>query len=241
MQTNLYVGLSGQMAIEKRLQTVASNIANMNTAGYRADGVTFQSVLSNTGADPVAFSSAGDTFISRRAGEVSKTDNPLDVAVTGDAWLAIRTPVGVAYTHDGRLKITTGGEVRTVNDDAVLDAGGAALTLDPNAGAPTIAGDGMITQAGRQVGAIGLFSIEPDAKLTRAGTSAVIPDSAATPVLDFTKAGLAQGFLEGSNINPVLELSKLIDIQHSLEGVTHMNEAADTTLQDAVKTLGTTS
>lgn len=238
MQTNLYVGLSGQIAIEKRLQTVANNIANMNTAGYRGDGVTFQSVLSTTGAEPVAFSTPGDTYISRRAGEMTRTDNPLDVAVQGDAWLAIRTPQGIAYTHDGRLKITTAGDVRTLNDDAVLDAGGAALTLDPNAGPPTISGDGMMTQAGRQVGAIGLFSIEPDAKLTRAGTSAVIPDKAAAPVLDFTTSGLAQGFVEGSNINPVLELSKLIEIQHGLENVTRMNEAANTTLQDAVKTLG---
>ena len=241
MQTNLYVGLSGQMAIEKRLQTVANNIANMNTAGYRADGVTFESVLSTAGATPVAFSNSGDTYISRRAGDVTKTDNPLDVAVTGDAWLGIRTASGIAYTHDGRLKITTGGEVRTVNDEAVLDAGGAALTLDPNAGPPTIAGDGMMTQAGRQVGAIGLFSIDPAARLTRTGTSGVIPDRAATPVLDFTSSGLAQGFIEGSNINPVLELTKLIDIQHNLESVTHMNEAADTTLGDAVKTLGSTS
>ncbi len=241
MQTNLYVGLSGQMAIEKRLQTVANNIANMNTAGYRADGVTFESVLSTAGADPVAFSSSGENYISRRPGEVSRTGNPLDVAVTGDAWLGIRTPQGIAYTHDGRLKITTTGEVRTVNDDAVLDAGGAALTLDPNAGPPTIAGDGMMTQAGRQVGAIGLFSIDADAKLSRAGTSSVIPDKAATPVLDFTSAGLAQGFVEGSNVNPVVELSKLIDIQHNLESVTHMNDTADTTLQDAVKTLGSAS
>ena len=241
MQTNLYVGLSGQMAIEKRLQPVANNIANMNTAGYRADGVTFQSVLSTTGAEPVAFSTEGETYISRRAGEMTKTDNPLDVAVQGDAWLGIRTAHGVAYTHDGRMKITTGGEVRTLNDDAVLDAGGAALQLDPNAGPPTISGDGMMTQAGRQVGAEGLISIDADAKLTRTGTSAVIPSKAATPVLDFTNNGIVQGFVEGSNINPVLEISRLIDIQHSLESVTHMNEAADTTLQDAVRTLGATS
>ena len=241
MQSNFYVGLSGQLAIEKRLQTVANNIANMNTAGFRADGVTFESVLSTTGAEPVSFSTPGETFISRRAGEVTKTDNPLDVAVQGDAWLGIQTPQGVAYTHDGRMKISATGELKTVNNDAVLDAGGAPLSLDPNAGAPVIAGDGMITQGGRQVGAIGLFSIGADAKLTRAGTSAVIPDKAATPILDFTTAGVAQGFVEGSNVNPVLEMAKLIQIQHDLESVTQMNTAADTTMQDAVKTLGATS
>ncbi len=241
MQSNFYVGMSGQIAIEKRLQTVASNIANMNTAGYRADGVTFETVLSNAGAEPVAFSSEGATFISRRSGEVTKTDNPLDVAVQGDAWLGIKTPTGVAYTHDGRLKIGPTGEVHTINDYPVLDAGGSTLILDPDAGAPTIAADGMMTQAGHQVGALGLFSIDPSAKLTRAANSGVIPDQAAIPILDFTATGVAQGFVEGSNVNPVLELSKLIAIQHSLDSMTQMNQTADSSLQNAVKTLGTMS
>ncbi len=239
MQSNFYVGLSGQLAIEKRLQTVANNVANINTAGFRADGVTFDTVLSSAGADPVAFSSEGTNFISRRAGEITKTDNPLDVAVQGDAWLGIKTPAGVAYTHDGRMKISASGEVRTLADNPVLDAGGSSLVLDPNAGPPTIAADGMLTQGGRQVGAIGLFAIDPAATLTRASNSAVIPDKAATPILDFTSSGVAQGFVEGSNVNPVLEISKLIEIQHALENMTATNQQADASLQDAIKTLGT--
>lgn len=241
MQSSFYVGLSGQMAIEKRLQTVASNVANMNTAGYRADGVSFETVLSNTGNEPVAFSSEGTGYISRRAGELNKTDNPLDVAVQGDAWLAVKTPSGVAYTHDGRLKIGPSGEVQTLLNNPVLDAGGSSLILDPNAGPPVISADGMMTQNGRQVGALGLFSIDPTAKLTRASNSGVIPDKAATPILDFTASGVVQGFVEGSNVNPVLEISKLIEIQHALENMTTMNQSADTSLQDAVKTLGATS
>ena len=241
MQSNFYVGMSGQIAIEKRLQTIASNVANMNTAGYRADGVSFDTVLSNTGETPVAFSSAGTTYISRRAGEMTKTDNPLDVAPTGDTYFGIKTPSGVAYTHDGRLKMGPGGELTTLNNDAVLDAGGSAMLLDPSAGAPVISQDGMMTQNGRQIGAIGLFSIDPTAHLTRAGTSGVVPDKAATPVLDFTEAGMVQGFVEGSNVNPILEISKLIEIQHALDSITSANEAGDTSMQDAIKTLGSTS
>lgn len=112
------------------------------------------------------------------------------------------------------------------------------MLLDPSAGAPTIAQDGMMTQNGRQVGAIGLFSIDPSAKLTRTVNSGVIPDQAATPVLDFTNTGMAQGFVEGSNVNPITELSKLIEIQHSLDSVTQMNQSSDASLQDAIKTLG---
>ncbi len=241
MQSSFYVGLSGQLAIEKRLQTIAHNVANVNTAGFKADGVTFDTALSNAGDTDVAFSTEGTGYISRRAGERVKTDNPLDVAVQGDAWLAVKTPTGVVYTHDGRMKMSPSGEVRSLNDDPVLDAGGSALLLDPDAGPPSIAADGMMTQNGRQIGAIGLFSIDPSATLTRAANSGVIPSVAATPILDFTASGVVQGFTENSNVDPVMELSKLIEIQHDLDSVTESNQIADTSLQDAIKNLGSTS
>ena len=238
MQSNFYVGMSAQIAIEKRLQTIASNVANINTAGYRAEGVTFDTVLSNTGDTPVAFASQGASYISRRNGDLTKTDNPLDVAVQGDAWFGIKTPTGTAYTHDGRLKIGPGGEVETINNYPVLDAGGSSMILDPAAGPPTISGDGMMTQEGRQVGAIGLFNIDPTAKLTRAVNSGVIPDKAPTPVLDFTSTGVVQGFVEGANVNPIQEISKLIEIQHALDSVTQASETSDSSMQDAIKGLG---
>ncbi len=241
MQSNFYVGLSGQLSVERRLSTIAQNVANINTAGYRAEGVTFDTALSQAGDTSVAFSVNGDDYISRAAGERVKTDNPLDVAVQGDAWFGIKTPSGIAYTHDGRMRMSPTGELRTVNDYPILDAGGSALLLDPAAGPPTISADGMLTQNGVQVGAIGLFSIDPAAKLRRTDNSAVIPDKAASPILDFTSTGVVQGYVEGSNVNPVLEITKLINVQHSLDSVTQANQTADTTMQDAIKTLGATS
>ncbi len=241
MQSNFYVGLSGQLAIERRLQSIANNVANMNTAGFRADGITFDTVLSNTGDQPVAFSTEGANYISTRAGERTKTDNPLDVAIQGDAWFGIKTPTGIAYTHDGRMKLGPGGEIRTLNDYPVLDAGGSSLLLDPDAGPPVISADGMLTQNGVQVGALGLFSIDPQAKLTRAENSGVIPDVAATPVLDFSATGVVQGYVENSNVNPILEISKLIQIQHDLDSVTQSSQTADSSLQDAIRTLGSNS
>ncbi len=241
MQSSFYVGLSGQMTVERRLTTIAQNVANMNTAGYKAEGVTFDTVLSQTGETPVAFSANGADYIDRSGGERVKTDNPLDVAVQGDAWFGVKTAGGTVYTHDGRMQMSPTGQLLTVNGDAVLDAGGSGLILDPAGGNPTIAADGMITQNGAQVGAIGLFSIDPSAKLTRAAGSGVVPDKAATPVLDFASAGVLQGFVEGSNVNPVLEITKLISVQHNLDGVTQANQTADSTLQEAIKALGSGS
>jgi flagellar basal-body rod protein FlgF len=131
MQSGLYVSLSGQVALQRRLETIASNVANMNTVGYRADGVTFATELARAGDSQVAFASAGPDFISRENGPLSKTDNPLDVAVQGDGWFAIQTPNGVAYTRDGRMRISETGALQTVNGFQVLDAGGAPSTPTP--------------------------------------------------------------------------------------------------------------
>ena len=241
MRGNLYVSLSGQVALEKRLETVATNIANVNTAGYRAQGVAFSSVLSKVQDKPASFVTTGSEYVSRTQGQTTKTDNPLDVAIQGDGFFAVKTPGGTAYTRDGRMQLTETGELQTLNGYPVLDAGQAPLRLEPSDGSPVITADGMMTQNGRQVGAIGIFAIADNAKFTRYDNSALIPDVAPTAILDFSRNSVLQGYSEGSNINPVMEISKLIEIQRAYDGLASLMQTAESTQQDAVKTLGATS
>jgi flagellar basal-body rod protein FlgF len=238
VQSGLYVSLSGQVALRKRMDTIANNVANMNTVGFRASEVKFEALLDKTGSANVAFSSTGADYISRRNGGLVKTDNPFDIAVQGEGWFAIRTSAGTAYTRDGRLTLSETGILQDTDGNAVLDAGGTPIVIDPTAGAPKIASDGMITQEGNQVGAIGLFRIDPQAKLTRSSAGGLIPDRPATPVLDFTSNGVAQGFVENSNVNPVMEMTKLIMVSHAFDSVSNMISSSETSLQDAIKTLG---
>jgi flagellar basal-body rod protein FlgF len=234
-----YVGLSAQLALERRLEAIAQNVANLGTAGYRAEEIKFETVLSKAlGYDAVAYSSPGDTFISREAGPLMPTGNALDLAVEGDAWIAMQTPAGTVYSRDGRMKILETGELVTLNDHPVLDAGGAPILLDPVGGAPQFARDGMITQDGVEVGAIGLFAIDERARLSRYEGAGVIPDRAPEPVLDFTATGVVQGFVEGANVNPVLELTKLIMVQRSFESATSAVEQTDNAQREAIRALG---
>ena len=144
MQSSLYVALSAQVAMERRLNTIANNVANMNTGGFRADEVKFEEILSLAAKENVSFASSGQNFISRRTGPMTKTDNPLDVAIQGDGWFAFQGPSGPIYTRDGRFKMNENGDLLTVDGYRVLDAGGAPIALDPMAGSPIVGRDGTV-------------------------------------------------------------------------------------------------
>ncbi len=165
MQSSLYVSLSAQMALMRRIEAISNNVANSSTAGFRAEEIKFEQLISSSTADPTAFVSPGITYLSRSTGEFVKTDNPFDVGVKGDAWLSIQTPAGNIYTRDGRMKMTPTGELQTLNGYPVLDVGGSPVQLNPAAGAPSIAPDGTISQRNRQIGALGLFTIPETANL----------------------------------------------------------------------------
>jgi flagellar basal-body rod protein FlgF len=165
MQSGLYVTLSAQVAIDRRLATIAANVASQSTPGYRAEEIRFKSLLSRAGDRPVAYSSAGESYILRRPGIAIKTDNPLDVSLQGEGWIALQTPAGTVYTRDGRMRMNPAGGLESMGGYPVLDAGNAPILLNPDDGPPIIAQDGMITQNAAQIGAIGLFSLDTGAKL----------------------------------------------------------------------------
>ncbi len=241
MQSALYVALSAQVALSKRLETVSRNVANMNTAGYRADEVKFKEILDKAGPDKVSFASGGEVFISRQVGSLNKTDNPLDIAVEGEAFLAVQTPNGVVYTRDGRMQMGTDGVLRTLNGHDVLDAGGLPVIIDPEGGPPNISQNGEVTQGEDVLGTIGLFQFAPDAKLSRRDNSGVIPDKPAIPVQEFSSDGIRQGYVEGANINPIREMTKLIMITRAFEGATAMIDQSNDTQRTAIRELGETS
>jgi flagellar basal-body rod protein FlgF len=238
MQPGLYVSLSGQLALMRRLDSIANNVANTNTAGFRAEKINFEELISPNTREPTSFASHGETYISRQGGDLVKTDDPYDVAVNGDAWFAIQTPAGAVYTRDGRMRMTPEGELQTLNGYPILDVGGAPIQLDPNGGTPNVARDGTITHGANQAGALGLFTIPEQARLSRYENSGVIPDQAAQPALDFSKVSVVQGFVEKANVNPVMEISKLIMVQRNFDSISGAISQSETSLSDAIKTLG---
>ncbi len=238
MQSGLYVALSAQVALQNRIETIAQNVANGSSAGYRGSEMKFNAVLSKMGDPQVSFVSSGSGVIKRASGEVVKTGNSLDIAVKGDGWLSISTPNGSAYTRDGRMRMDTTGSLLSMTGAQFLDAGGAPLQLDPTAGQPAIGEDGTITQGGNRVGVLGLYRIASNAQLSRVEGGAFTSSIPATPIVDSAADGVMQGFVEQSNVNPMTEMTRLIYVQRAFEGVSSTIQSVESSLKSAIQTLG---
>jgi flagellar basal-body rod protein FlgF len=238
MQDSLYVALSSQIALERRLTTIADNVANAGTVGFRATQVKFEDVLSGTGSNSVAFVSTGGTYLSEAKGGYRNTANPFDFAIRGDAWFGLETPDGPIMTRDGRFSMLQTGQLVSVEGYPVLDASGTPLQLDPAAGKPVVSADGFIRQNGEQVGAFGLFTFEPGLNFQRYGNSGVVPNGEPQAVVDRADSGVVQGFVEDSNVNPVLEMTRLIMVQRAFESANAAIRQTEATFGDAVKALG---
>ncbi|GGF47875.1 flagellar basal-body rod protein FlgF [Azorhizobium oxalatiphilum] len=238
MSNGLYVALSAQVTTEKRLATIANNLANMNTPGFRAEEVKFESIMAEKGAKDIQFAGVGESYTSRKTGPVTFTNSPYDVAIEGNSWLAIQTPDGTAYTRDGRLKVQADGRLTTVNNFNILDQGGTAILVDPDQGTLAIGADGSINQNGNRVGTIGMYEIPASAKLTRHANASVIPDRPATAVQDFNSNVMRQGYVEGSNIDPVMEMTRLITVQRAFESAASAIQEQETAHTDAIRALG---
>lgn len=238
MHLSTYVNLSGQIALQQRMSTIAQNIANSNTVGYRADRVTFEAVMTDTQRLETTFVSDGDTYLDQSQGAVKFTGNPLDIAMTGESFLAVTGASGAYYSRDGRLAMSPDGTLVNLNGDPIQDSGGSTITVDAALGPVTIAGDGWIIQQGRKVAQIGLFEIDVSKGYTRAGHVGIQPQGQAKLIEDFTGRGLKQGYIEESNVNALTEMTRLIEVSRAFEAVSNMLETAQQTEGQAIRTLG---
>lgn len=238
MQGALNVVLSSQIALERRLTTIADNVANANTTGFRATEIKFDEVLANTGDTKVSFVDEGTDFLSNENGGLRNTGSEFDFAVRGDAWFQIETPTGPVLTRDGRFTMTQTGELVNIDGYPVLDPGGAPIQLDPNGGAPFAGQEGNLTQNGKPIGSIGLFTADLSQGYSRQSSLGVIPVVPPEPAVDKIGVGVVQGYLEDSNVNPVAEMSRLIMVSRAFENASAMMRSTEDTLREAIKTLG---
>ena len=236
MQSALPVALSAQVTLQRRLDTVADNLANAATPGHLATEVRFEAAVERTGGPSVAFAREGDPYISLERGAHRPTGGALDLAVRGEAWFGIDTPAGTVLTRDGRFALVSGGALVTMEGHPVLDPGGAPVQLDPLGGTPEIGADGSVRQEGRLIASIGLFEI--DARpTTRFGNSGVLAPEPPRPVVGRGDVGVLRGMVEDSNASGIEQMVRLVEITRGFEAVSRLVQRADGALSEALRSL----
>lgn len=242
MDNALYVGLSRQMTLRRELDIVANNIANANTTGFKVEDLmvrTEQAKPAKTldGASPVKF--VMDTGVARdfTQGAMTKTDGDFDLAIEGQGFFKIQAAGGERYTRDGRFATSPEGMLVTQAGQPVLDEGGGNITIDFKLGPVTIGKDGIVSQGPIRVGKIGLVRPDDMSAMSKDGDN-LYRNTANATLQPVTDAQIHQGMLESSNVKPVIEITKLIEIQRAYEGVAKMMDNTSELSRSAVERLG---
>ena len=224
MENTLLVGLSRQMTLERQMDVVANNVANVNTNGYKADKSLFQEYLKSgahednfVGRDRrVSYVAEGSGFHDFTQGPTEQTKNPLDVAIDGGGFLVVQTPGGERYTRDGGLQINSQGQLVTAAGNPVLGTSGP-IVFQPTDHDVSIAADGNITvleginRIDSVRGKLRLVSFAQAQALLKEGSSLYSADAGAAAQPD-TASKVKQGFIEKSNVNSVAEMSRMIEV-----------------------------
>lgn len=223
------VGLSAQQVLQKRMDTTANNLANMTTAGFKVEHLVTREISEKpaTAADNPTDIAFADAWMLQRdfsPGSLERTGNPLDFAIEGEGFFAIQTPGGEAFTRDGRFQLDEQGRVVTRNGDPVLGDGGP-ITIDPLGGPISVSREGSITQDGTVVGTLRVSNFATPAALEKIGSNLWRATDEQPQAA--TNSRVVSGFVEGSNVNAVLELTEMIEISRAYTSVAKMISQSD--------------
>lgn len=235
MDTSAYVTLTRQSGLMREMELVAHNMANISTAGFRREGVVFAEHVAQAGTAPsVSMALAKARLVDLTQGALVTTGGTYDLAITGEGFFQVATPDGPRLTRAGSFTPSPEGELMTPDGYRLLDAGGAPVAIPAGAAAVKIGPDGTISADGQAVGRVGLFL--PDDPLSlrqQAGTLFSFDTASPAPA-----ASLTQGMIEESNVNPITEVARMIEVQRAYEAGQSFLQRDDDRTMRVIETLG---
>ncbi|MCI5047842.1 MAG: flagellar hook-basal body complex protein [Aquisalinus sp.] len=230
-----YVSLSRQAGLLKELNTIANNIANADTAGYKREGALFTEYIAAAGRDDPSLSIGrlGAHFADLSQGEFNKTGGTFDVAIQGEGFFLIGTPGGERLSRAGHFMTTAEGTLVNPDGFSVLDDAGGEIQIPPEVAQIAIAGDGTISADGNALGRLGVVTAAPE-NLVREGSNLWRAEGGYKPVEERT---VLQGFIESSNVDPVSEIARLIEVQRNYETGQKIFEQEDERISQVIQTV----
>ena len=216
MENAVFIGLSQQMALKRRMDITANNLANVNTTAFKSEHPLFEEFLVEK-ANETAISYVQDygSYRDLREGEFTRTGRPLDLAISGEGYFTIQSDQGLRYTRNGSFRLNPNGEIVTINNEPLLDENGRTITLDVQNQETTIAPDGTVTTAPGQTQKIQVVSFDNPQILKQVGNG--LYDAEGHTANSAVDAKILSRTLEHSNVQPILEMTAMIDIMRAYQ------------------------
>jgi flagellar basal-body rod protein FlgG len=256
---DIWVPLSGALAQQRNVETIANNLANTNTPGFKRDQLTFREYLTaleknfNGSGVPSKEFSPGDfyhtfgaehslvevdgSYTDQAPGQIDHTGNSLDFAINGPGFFEILSPTGVRYTKKGTFSLTSDGILANEKGFPVLKAGGEELkdrVIKLARGPLGVNEQGEIFQEGSKIGNMSLVEFKNINALRKEGNSLYINHDAKNIKKEGLVSTIHQGSLESSNVNAMNEMSNLIKASRNFETLQQVIKAYDSMAQKAV-------
>lgn len=238
MDNGVYIALSRQIGLFNDMAVLANNVANVNTTGYQAEELSFRQYLAKDGnlspqSKTMAFAQDVETYRDTTPGSFKTTENPLDLAIAGDGYFAVETPLGTRYTRTGNFQIDNTGALVDQSGNPVLDNAGQRIIFEENDRNVLIGEAGNIKVDGAERAVLGVYKFDNPKLLER--TNSTLFKAEVTPTIA-EKARVNQGVLESSNVQAVREMTHMIDVSRAVNGTAKLIE----TYYDLQRRTGTT-
>lgn len=234
MSNAVYAALTRQSGLMQEMQLVANNLANSSTTGYKTDRAVFAEFLAGNGDDTehVSMGGIGGHKFDLEQGGLKFTGGKFDLAIQGEGFFVVDTPDGPRLTRAGHFQMSAEGRLIDGQGNPVLNPAGGAILIPEEVGDVSISGDGTISADGIILGQVGI--VQPEGQMTRAGNTSFNAPGGFAPV---EEPRLVQGALEQSNVSPVLEIARMIEVQRAYEAGQAVLEREDERVSRFIETL----
>ncbi len=234
MSNAIYTTLARQQGLAQEMQVVSNNLANASTTGYKSDRAVFAEFLVGTGPQTASLSMgglAGHSF-EMAQGAFKLTGGQFDLAVQGEGYFSVETEQGVRLTRAGHFQLSSDGTLVDMHGNSVLGASGGPISIPADAAQITISRDGTISSNQGQIDRIDI--VIPDGPLSKDSNTYFSAPGGYSSAAEFA---IVQGALEQSNVSPVLEVSRMIEVQRAYEAGQTLLEREDERIGQLISTI----
>ena len=239
MENTALAVISQQIGARRQMDVIANNIANANTIGFKSERMVFSEYLQDIGnGQTIALVKDAAVVRDFSDGPIMATDNPLDVAIRGEGFFQVETADGIRYTRNGRLRLDGDGTLVTSNGYAVLSKDEFPILTIPGDTQITIGADGTVSSESGELGTLAVVAFDNPYSLRKLGNGLYESDVLPSPATDAT---IVQGALENSNVEPIIEMTRMIALLRSFESSQTLVDQQHDLRRRAIGVLGSVS